>query len=316
MTPVFVFGTARNGTTWLVNALSKNSNICVVEHWLHHGAHEANFGKAQNHFSPFHSYEKYLDFLGRWSVTDFFVLAEGDLEYFKKYSADDYYDVFFELMDSYARKHGVDHWAVKVDPFIYWHGEVENFLNRVGDRYRDARYIAIGRDDFAAVASYLAMEGPYSRIRKRYGLASAALGFVRQKEGRFKIREIIKKQQGLDIKYERLVNDFLGEEKKIDAYLGLEYSLGSNLSDRYRKNTSFSGERQKLRLPSYCRICSVLAQVRLYRRIMLKVHTITIRDIKVFSYRISKLSYRKELLARELKDNNAKKLLKTLTPNE
>jgi len=120
--PIFVLGIARNGTTWLMNALSKNEHIVTPSHWLHHGAHETNFATMQKRAGSFDSTEEYISFVGKYSVDDVFILAQGEISDFLSRKRQDYYEMFFDLMDSYAEKNAAHYWAVKMDTFLFWRG--------------------------------------------------------------------------------------------------------------------------------------------------------------------------------------------------
>lgn len=312
MTPIFVLGTARNGTTWLVNALAKNDNISVVEHWLHHGAHEANFAKIAARTGDFTSYDEYLEFLGCWSMDDFFMLAEGQVQHFHEYDARDYYDLFFELMDRYAERKGVDYWAVKVDPQVYWAGLGERFVRRVSERYGQPLFVGIKRQDRAAVRSYISMEGGKANSRERHTAAARLLGFCRQIEGRKTIEKTLERVGGIVLSYEELVSDFRGEESRLDRYLGLTKSLGSDKSDQFDKNTSFSVSEVAEEDSLAVELAEGVAKIRLVRRVILFAWERLKPKERLFSHRILKLHYRPERLRQELRRKESTILLEKL----
>ena len=100
ITPVFYLGGPRNGTTWLGNILNTGFDIITPSHQLHYGFVESAMCKNKIYWKGFNTVNNYIRFLELYSSSDYFLLVNGDKEYFYKNRSNDFYDFFFEMMES------------------------------------------------------------------------------------------------------------------------------------------------------------------------------------------------------------------------
>ena len=311
--PIFVLGLARNGTTWLVNSLAKNDNIVTPTHWLHYGAHETNFAKMQKMWGSFKTADEYVRFLGKWSIDDVFILAQGDISEMLSYCRDDFYESFFDVMDSFARKNGSKYWTVKMDPQLFWDNGLNEFWNRINQRYSDPKLVAIRRDDDEAIASYLNMEGSYHRMRTGRGRFIAFfLGYSRQKYGNRVIDSFLKNKNHFFVQYENMRNSLSDVESRLDEYLELKGSLGTEAPDLYRKNTSFWSQAPTNTDGPWQAIAKYLANSSLFSKLIIKLWSFVKPEAFPAYHRIIKYQYMRDELVNELRARDAVGLLEKL----
>ncbi len=268
--PVFVLGMARNGTTWLGNLLASHEEISASRHHLHHGVHESNVLWNKRHwrrlFGSFRNLDSYISFLHLYASEDYFRLAEGDLGHHLRLRCEDFYDFFFDLMDELARKSGKKLWSTKLDPLFYlYDGERDEFLRRCAERYGapggsasgeetyevadrpsggrgsgGPQFVAIKRELYSYLASYLHMEGASFSIRRK-GPAkyfSLLLGVARYINNYRRIERVIADYGGLLIRYEELLEQHDETVEKIADYLGVDPQCFDEIS--FSPNTSFA----------------------------------------------------------------------------
>lgn len=170
ITPIFVLGAARNGTTQLGNFLGSFESITSVEHFLHYGAVENQIYHLNKYWGSLNDTDRYIDFIYDFSKSDFFQLAKGNLEFHFSNKKNTVYDVFFELMDRFAQIEGNNYWVTKLDPqFGTDKIELDIFLQKLRKRYLNIKFISIQRDLYESCLSYSKMEGKYYRLRQ-YGI--------------------------------------------------------------------------------------------------------------------------------------------------
>src|SRR5690606_4469547 len=81
ITPIFIIGASRNGTTSLVNLVNTLPDVAKIEHELHHGSHEAKLYGFYKYYKDLNSIDKYIDFLYHYSSEDYFQLAKGSIDF-------------------------------------------------------------------------------------------------------------------------------------------------------------------------------------------------------------------------------------------
>src|SRR6056297_738351 len=102
--PIFILGSARNGTTWLSNTISRHEEVSSAQHRVHWGIHESKIFEHYKKWGSFENYNNFILFFNNYSCCDYFKLVNGDKRYFYKNKPIDFYEFFFELMDNYARE--------------------------------------------------------------------------------------------------------------------------------------------------------------------------------------------------------------------
>ncbi|MFW5953609.1 MAG: sulfotransferase, partial [Candidatus Natronoplasma sp.] len=129
VTPIFVLGLERNGTTWLQNILCNHPKIVGAQHQAHWGIKESYICGNILYWGNFEDNDEFIEFLELYSSGDYFKLVEGNKEYFYQNRPEDFADFFFELMDNYAEKKNATYWITKLDSLFYRHEELlDKFL--------------------------------------------------------------------------------------------------------------------------------------------------------------------------------------------
>lgn len=167
--PIFVLGSARNGTTWLANEISKHPNIVSVQHKLHWGFHESNIYQNKIYWGDLLEINKYINFIEIYSSMDHFRLLEEEKDFLYANRFNEFYEIFFTLMDRYAIRNKKKFWLTKLDPLIYlYEDDLEYFLSILKKRYRTIHFISIQRDFGSVLKSYIKMEGINFNLRQKF----------------------------------------------------------------------------------------------------------------------------------------------------
>lgn len=238
--PIFVVGSARNGTTWLCNSLIAHPEVAAAQHPAHWGFHESNLLKNQRAFGPFDSLDHLLRFTELYSGCDHFRLVEGDRAWLESRRPHDFIEAFFLLMDRYAERSGKSFWLTKLDPVFLLHPkELAAFIDRVVGRYGDFRAVAIRRRLPAVLQSYLNMEGRATQRRTAAGRHIAFLVFetIRYAVHYREVSRLIRGSGVPLIRYEQLAADPVAVLHRVCARLGLG-AVDAPLENRYRANSS------------------------------------------------------------------------------
>lgn len=168
MNPIFVVGSARNGTTSLSNYLANSSEIYGVAHWLHYGQLESNLCGFNLKYSRDGTFD-YQTFLAEFIGGDYFRLTG---QHPKKYSGRPFrnvYDFYFQLMDDAAEENRASSWVTKIDSLFSIHpAQFSLLIQELSFRYERPKFIAIQREPLPTLLSYLDMEGARSNTRKKW----------------------------------------------------------------------------------------------------------------------------------------------------
>lgn len=85
ITPVFVVGCHRCGTTWLANIISRHSNVASMQTDKHRGINEsAFFSHVYNHYGDFSRISDYIEFVEAYSSSDLFRLSELEKSFLRE----------------------------------------------------------------------------------------------------------------------------------------------------------------------------------------------------------------------------------------
>jgi len=253
ITPIFILGGARNGTTWLCNTLGNHSEIASVRHVLHHGFHESSIFRKKQFFGDIKNDKKFIEFIEVFANSDHFILANGDKEYFYKNRPKDFYEFFFQLMDNYATKQNKRFWLTKFDPSLLMNNnETAHFFERLNKRYSSFKLISIQRNFEDVIRSYLNMPGTYYKYRHSKTFCHIA-AFKEAAQQNFlykKINKLKEKYEIFSISFEDMKNNFKSIMENCMHFLELKYE--ENLEKRYFKpNTSFTGNKRKIDITTF-----------------------------------------------------------------
>ena len=313
--PIFIIGAARNGTTQLGNTMTHFQEVATVDHELHYGSCEIALYYLNRFWGKLDTIDKYIDFLYNYSTSDFFNLAQGDLDYHLNNPKDNVYEFFFDLMDQHALKNHKNFWSTKIDPpFFSDRKERKLFLKLLNKRYQTVYYISIQRNLDDSLLSYINMEGDYyfKRQKASYLLPMLLLQIARYKNI-YTTPEEFSEDNIIRIDFQEFIQNKNAQIKKIATFIGLKNYKNEN---SYSINTSFvrikkNGFSKFIKL--YIRIISKLFS--LFPNLSRKFERLTIkyRPLENFIYRrLLKRKYFKQELISELEKSNSLGVLEDL----
>lgn len=238
ITPIFILGSPRNGTTWLSNIVGDYQSVSSVRHFLHWGNHESNIYKKAKYYGDITQLNNYIHFVELFSISDLFILANGNKQKLKNAQYSSFYDAYFDLMDDLAESENNKFWITKFDPqFFKDPDEFQRFKKHLMKRYPDVKFLFIKRELKSVIHSYI------NFISYKKELKKTKILFVALKQIATKIAyedfflEIISEFNGIRFRYEELLNDYDHHVNRLENYIGIEEF---RLRDRnYLKNSSF-----------------------------------------------------------------------------
>jgi len=242
ITPIFVLGSARNGTTWLGNMLACHPKIAGAHHQVHWGIDESNIYQSTKYAGDFSDDRQYIQFLEAYACSDYFVLSKGDKDYFYQHRPSCFEDFFLNLMDEFARKEGVNYWVTKLDPDFFLHKKaLRRFLQRLYQRYSRVKFIGIRRDFPGVLNSYLNMEGAnsiykLSPLKKRMGIILESARYVSHYCA---IELLVAAHDGLYLSFSDFRKNHMTCLNRIGEYLDLDFA-GADRYNPYNPNSSFA----------------------------------------------------------------------------
>jgi len=243
ITPVFIIGAARNGTTSLTNLISRFPEFAGIEHELHRGNHEAKLYSSYKYYGNFTDPNKYLDFIYHYSSGDYFQLAEGNIEYHLKNPKSNFFEFYFDMMNQYCIKNHKKYWLAKIDAsFFTDHKVLELFLKTLHEFYGEIKYIKIQRNFEEALLSAVYMPGKdYHKSKSGIYRYYRLLSYTQQWFKTYIIKQdFINKTELLFIDFNDLIKNKEGIIIKMREFLNLSTQFEPKISKSYSINTSFS----------------------------------------------------------------------------
>jgi hypothetical protein len=227
ITPIFVLGTARSGTTWLANLLASHHQIAAVTGDVHFGIHESHLFSHTRYCFP----EKVTckAFFDRYSAEDYYKLAGVE---WKDLCANDtksetviYW--FRRLMEAKAVGEGKDHWLEKTPKHCM-------YSRNILAGFPDAKFVIIERAFKSTMQSNLTK---YARARKSRWLQIAEKAFRYESDRKALIW--LKRQRTrciVGVKYEDLRMDQAAEVGRIERELGIDLAP---LRSQFQQDSSY-----------------------------------------------------------------------------
>jgi len=306
--PIFIMGSARNGTTWLGNSLCAHPEVVGAQHVVHWGQKESKIYSCWKYAGDLTDDYKFIQFIELYSSTDYFQLVDGDKEFFYRNRPKNFFDLYLTLMDQYAMKQNVRYWVTKLDPRFYEHPrDFKLFLGHLEERYPLCRFVGIRRAFSQVLRSYLGMEGQNSihkmtSPQKHLAALLESARYVIHYKG---ISEVIAEKNGLLLEFEEFKSDHERCLQKICSYLGADFTP-EMLSNRYKAKSSLlhkSGTSETseftFRTASkfYIRLFSIFWPAAM---LLLRLWGLFKRDACPLDWRLLKLQYMKESFSNEL----------------
>jgi hypothetical protein len=253
ITPIFIIGSARNGTTNLENTIAALPQVAGVEHWLHYGSCESNLYMNNAYWGDLSEADQYINFLHQYASSDYFQLAEGDIPFHLQHKRDNFYDFFFDLMDRYAEINQARYWITKFDPHFFMdEAECSKFLKALDKRYDEVKYIRIQRSFEDAFKSYRNMEGK-SHDRKQKGINLLPALLLQASRYALTYRNDIDQVEKnvLDLSFEQYISERHKYIKEVARWLDIYVDDWNAVNfDRFQINTSYVKQKTKRELPN------------------------------------------------------------------
>lgn len=238
ITPVFVLGLQRSGTTWLANALSGHPAVVAVTAEDHRGVHESvffsHFAREYGSLSDEVNFER---FARDFTASDYFILTGIPETWFRERRPTGYPEAFGCLMDEYARRNGAHYWLEK--------SPHHTLLSReLAEAFPSARFICVVRDPFTLIRSRLWMSGRrpsgYARRLSAILRGCSAVSLYQRHLAYF----CESCDRAMLVTHEEMIADLEGTLKRAMAFLGEEFDRGM-LEQRFSPNTSFASKEQR-----------------------------------------------------------------------
>lgn len=315
--PILVLGSARNGTTWLGNAIGSHPMVGSVEHPIHWGQHESNVYSLYKYAGHLGSDRKLIQFLELYASTDYFVLSEGDKDYLYEQRPRDFFDLYFMMMDHFAEKHGLKYWLTKLQPDLFGHKKaLREFVDRLDSRYSEVRLVGIRREFPQVLKSYLRMEGsrsihslPFLQKRLAVVLECARYAFHYRAFGRF-----IRARNGLMLDFDYFKGRQREAAEDVCRHIGLPFAEVM-LENRFKPNSSFYHASKTSDLSAVTRgvadkvIRPFFEMVPVLARGLLRLREMSRRRRVPFSWRLLRMQRMPERFVRDLEKTGQLALL-------
>jgi hypothetical protein len=238
MTPIFILGAPRSGTTLLGGMLCRHERVAGVHAARYRGLKESDlFFSFERSFPSLEHPVDLVRFVEAFSATDYFRLSGVEKELFYRRKPKDVGSFFRLLMDEYARRRGCDFWVEKSPAHTLCYRRLER-------HFPDAALIVIRRNVVDCVRSNLG-----ARPERRSSVRSGMLRYL----GILKITvsfsiynamlDLIQRRSGqvaVALEYGELVRDKPAACARICRGLGIPYEEAMTIPP-YRANTSFPG---------------------------------------------------------------------------
>ncbi len=312
ITPIFILGSPRNGTTWLSNIVGDYQSISSIRHFLHWGNHESNIYKKVKYYRDITQLNNYIQFVELFSISDLFKLANGNKEKLKNAQYSSFYDAYFDLMDDLAESENNKFWITKLDPqFFKDPDEFQRFKKHLMKRYPDVKFLFIKRELKSVIRSYINFVSHKKELKKTKILLIALKQIAIKITYEDFFLEIISEFNGIRFCYEELLNGYDHHINRLENYIGIKEF---KLRDRnYLKNSSFYRKKiVKLSESTLWILTKVIYPIMQLLKPLTKktVKMIKKKDAgKPSFYRMIKHQYYKEKWIEETKKNNLDRIL-------
>lgn len=231
ISPLFIMGSARSGTTWLANILSSHPDISSPTCIEHHGIHESHLFDHTRYVFP--DDIECVSFINEYKKEDIFKLLSIDETMFcENYTGkNSVFYWFHELMEVFAKSNNTSYWLEKTPKHLIYYDEIlKNFP--------DAKFVLIKRGFKQTILSNLTKYARADTSRARQ---------IIEKSYRYELdlratKKLCKSSCNvIAIEYEDLVNDYDKKLEIILKYLSLDViELKSNYASdsSYKTNTN------------------------------------------------------------------------------
>ncbi|MCS4223595.1 sulfotransferase [Salinibacter ruber] len=242
MKPVFVVGSARNGTTWLSNLIASHQSISCVQHEAHWGIHESKIYEHYKYFGRIESTNDIIKFSELYTSTDYFNIAGLDDSFFYENasSISNFYDAFHLMMDKFAERSNNNIWLTKLSPKLLTRkSEFDKYIKSLSQRYEEYLFVSVKRRFNEVLPSYLNMQGRADQKRKQrpYKEVYSLFETIRYAVHYKSIYSYFRPTRIKHITFEELKNNKQKEINNIFSFLGV--SSKNDIKTDYNQNSSY-----------------------------------------------------------------------------
>jgi hypothetical protein len=235
VTPIFVLGIQRSGTTWMANVLAAHPAMAAVQARDHRGVHESIFfSHFAAEYGDISDDERFDRFTRDFAASDYFILSGVSESWFRNRRPRTYPDAFKCLMDEMARRESARYWVEKSPDHTLLSWEL-------AAAFPGAKFVCIVRDPVGIIRSRLWAFGrtPPAYPARLWTLlrACAAVSLYQRHLADFASRC----DRAVLARYEDMRADLAATMRSTMEFLGGEYDA-SMLERRFSPNTSFPKE--------------------------------------------------------------------------
>ncbi len=235
---IIVLGKERSGTKWLTNLIANHPDVACVQSEIHNGVLETNvFNNMPVLFGDLKNPDNWLGFLACFSQTYFFKYTGLDRTFLDSLSPSDYYTFFDEVMTAYAHRMNASRWIQKTNSL---------FTEKLLQAYPQAKFVLIQR---GFEDNYRSSQANIHSNLKEIGSVSSVFSsvFGHYYANRYE-SSFAGHPQILFVRFEDLKSRKEETLQKVYAFLDLSFDP-SCLEDRFRKNTSFTRQKETPAIP-------------------------------------------------------------------
>jgi len=257
VTPLFILGKQRSGTTWLANQLCRHPDIAGIQHQRHFGIHEsAYFSSVMGRYGSLKVPENFVEFVKVMAGSDYFRLAGVSEEFLLSMWTTGYAEIFRAVMNHFAEKSGAKYWLEKTPAHT-------PLVDTLANIYPDALFIGIFRNPQEVAASSLKLEtneNPNtvnSKFKRKLFISRNILSLSYYNK---KLKSFQKRSDRIyTVEYKEMKFDLEKTLHHICQHLGLPWN-DAVLGQSYKPNTGFKekSERKALITNSEKRMIAIL----------------------------------------------------------
>jgi hypothetical protein len=312
VTPIFIMGVNRNGTTLLANTIIQHFPVAALHHPLHFGYFESNLYSNAQVYGEFQTVNDYLRFLGEYSLSDGFQIADATVADFLDRPYNDFFDFFFELHERLCQKHGYSHFLIKLDPAAFSsHGNISILLNAVKRSYDNAHFICVQREFNDYLSSQLFMNNQQYKtgidnFRKSLKKLTATAYYYFFYSN---MKKLLSSRNGFYLKFEDLIEKKQKTINEIGTFLEIK---PKRKEIQFARNTSFqskNSERKKEKASFFKWIFSSIPQL---GQAILWIRGIKTGQRPILWYRLLKADHYPQTIQEELKEKGYDELVELL----
>jgi len=307
--PIFIMGENRNGTTNLGNSISSFSNISSITHELHWGSHETDILSKQKYFMKIKNINQYMKFLSMFLKSDLFIIANTDESILYKKKYDNFYELFFEVMDEHTKNNNNTYWVTKLSPsFCNNKKEYQYFIDLVLNRYEDYKLICIERNVYSVMKSYLNMQNASKRRKNILLKYFAVLANCMSQAYNYQFyKKEINNKNGIYVVFEDYIKNKEKVMRKIADYLKIDYDKEFNIKNNYVQNSSFFTNKKIVKISKKYTLFAYKISLFLVKilpglaRLIGRYRNNKMKDIDIFYYRLYALKYMRDYYLDDIK---------------